>query len=80
MPDTQPDGPDVHHVETSQNSALGEAEEFAAHSRESLDGGNIPSNDDAMGNRLVFMLAGMVIVMFIIALGFLFIVARHRPL
>lgn len=44
-----------------------------------LDANAVPSSDDPIGNRIIFVIVGMVIVMFIIALGFLFEVARRRP-
>ena len=41
--------------------------------------GEIRSSDDPIGTRIIFVVVAMVVLMFIIALGFLFEVARHRP-
>lgn len=39
----------------------------------------VPSSDDPMGTRIIYVVVAMVVLMFIIALFFLFEVARHRP-
>ncbi len=42
-------------------------------------GDDIPSSADPVGTRIIYVIVAMVVIMFIIALGFLFEVARHRP-
>lgn len=39
----------------------------------------VPSSDDPMGTRIIYVVVAMVVLMFIIALFFLFEVARRRP-
>lgn len=39
----------------------------------------LPADNDPVGTRIVIVVVAMVVVMFIIALGFLYEVAKRRP-
>ena len=37
-----------------------------------------PATDDPVGTRLLYVVVGMIVLMFLISVGFLLLVVRHR--
>ena len=37
-----------------------------------------PSTDDPVGTRILYVVVGMIVLMFLISVGFLLLVVRHR--